>query len=47
MATEYSANAGAWDGSALAKLLRQHRSDIETLDQAQQKKPSLELYPQG
>jgi hypothetical protein len=27
-------------------LLRQHRSDIESLDQAQQQKPNLELYPQ-
>jgi hypothetical protein len=46
MESAYSATAGAWDGSALAKLLRQHRSDIETLDQAQQNKPSLALYPQ-
>ena len=46
MERAYSATAGAWDGSALAKLLRQHRPDIETLGQAQQQKPSLALYPQ-
>jgi hypothetical protein len=46
MESAYSATAGAWDGSELAKLLRQHRPDIETLGQAQQQKLSLALYPQ-